>query len=159
MKIQQGTALSYMARLALVGLVLAPVSLAAQQSDPSAAPPATQDGGPPPRGPHGDPAERQAHMLQMMTKRLNLTPDQVTQVKTIQSDNETQMQAIHSDSSLQPADRRSKMMDLRKAENDKVRAVLNDDQKAKYDAMEAKRHDRMQNGHGGQDAPPPPPAQ
>ena len=155
MKMQQGTALSYVARLALVGLVLAPVSLVAQGSDPSAAPPATQDGGPPPRGPHGDPAERQAHMLQMMTKRLNLNPDQVTQIKGIQSDNETQMQAIHSDTSLQPADRRSKMMDLHKAESDKIRAVLNDDQKAKYDAMTAKRHERMQNG-GGQDGPPPP---
>ncbi len=159
MKIQQGTALSYVARLALVGLVLAPVSLVAQGSDPSAAPPATQDGGPPPHGPHGDPAERQAHMLQMMTKRLDLTPDQVTQVKAIQADNQTQMQAIHSDTSLQPADRRAKMMDLHKAENDKMRAVLNDDQKAKFDAMEAKRHERMQHGTGAQDAPPPPPPQ
>ena len=159
MKIQKGTALSSVARLALVGLVLAPVSLVAQQSDPSAAPPATQDGGPPPRGPHGDPAERQAHMLQMLTKRLNLTPDQVTQVKAIQADNETQMQAIHSDTSLQPADRHAKMMDLHKAENDKMRALLNDDQKAKFDAMEAKRHDRMEKDHGGADGPPPPPAQ
>ncbi len=159
MKMQQGTALSYVARLALVGLVLAPVSLAAQQSDPSATPPATQDGGPPPRGPHGDPAERQAHMLQMLTKRLNLSPDQVTQVKAIQADSESQMQAIHSDTSLQGADRRTKMMDLHKTETDKVRAVLNDDQKAKFDAMEAKRHERMEHDRGGQDAPPPPPAQ
>ena len=159
MKIQQGTAFSYVARLALVGVVLAPVSLVAQGSDPSAAPPATQEGGPPPRGPHGDPAERQAHMLQMLTKRLDLTPDQVTQVKAIQADNETQMHAIHSDTSLQPADRHAKMMDLHKAESDKLRAVLNEDQKAKFDAMEAKRHDRMQHGSGGQDAPAPPPAQ
>ena len=165
MKIQQGTALSYVARVALFGLVLAPVSLVAQQSDPSAQPPSSQDGGPPPHGPHGDPAERQARMLQMMTKRLNLSPDQVTQVKGIQADNETQMQAIHSDTSLQPADRRAKMMDLHKAENDKIRAVLNDDQKAKYDAMQAKRRDRMNGDHdgpppsSGQDTPPPPPAQ
>ena len=156
MKIQQGTALSYVARVALFGLVLAPVSLIAQQSDPSATPPTTQDGGPPAHGPHGDPAERQAHMLQMMTKKLNLSPDQVTQIKGIQADNETQMQAIHSDTSLQGADRRAKMMDLHKAENDKIRAVLNDDQKTKFDAMEAKRHERMQGDH---DAPPPPPAQ
>ena len=159
MKIHQGTALSYVARLALVGLVLAPVSLVAQQSDPSAAPPATQDGGPPSHGPHGDPAERQAHMLQSLTKRLNLSPDQVTQVKAVQADNETQMQAIHADSSLQGTDRRTKMMDLHKTENEKIRSILNDDQKAKFDAMEAKRHDRMEHGHGGQDAPPPPPAQ
>lgn len=164
MKTQQGTVLSHVTRLALLSLVFAPVSLVAQQSDASAQAPSTQDGGPPPRGSHGDPAERQARMLQMMTKRLDLTPDQVTQVKSIQADNETQMQAIHSDTSLQGADRHAKMMDLHKAESDKIRAVLNDDQKAKYDAMEARHHDRMRGGHGGpwtsgQDAPPPPPAQ
>lgn len=159
MKFQQGTALSYVARLALVGLVLAPVSLVAQQTDPSTAPPATQDGGPPPRGPHGDPAERQAHMLKMLTRKLSLTPDQVTQVQAIQADNQTQMQGIHADTSLQPADRRAKMMDLRKAENDKMRALLNDDQKAKFDAMQAQRHEHMKGDHNDQDAPPPPPAQ
>ena len=153
MKLQQGTALSYLARVAVFSLALAPISLLAQQGDPSATPSTTQDGGPPQHGQHGDPAERQAHMLQMMTRRLNLSPDQVTQVKAIQADNETQMQAIHSDTSLQGADRRSKMMDLHKAETEKIRAVLNDDQKAKFDAMEAKRHERRQ---GDQDAPPPP---
>lgn len=156
MKLQQGTAFFYVARVAIVSLALTPVSLLAQQTDPATAPPSSQDGGPPPRGPHGDPAERQAHMLESMTKRLNLSPDQVTQIKAIQADNETQMQAIHSDSSLQGADRHAKMMDLHKAENDKVRAVLNDDQKAKFDAMQAKHHEHMQRDHDG---PPPPPAQ
>ncbi len=157
MKVQQGTALSYMARVALFSLVLAPVSVVAQQqADPSATPPTSQDGGPPQRGPHGDPAERQAHMLQMLTKRLNLSPDQVTQVKAIQADNETQMQAIHADTSLQGADRRTKMMELRKTESDKMRAVLNDDQKTKFDAMQAKQREHR---HEDRDAPEPPPAQ
>ena len=163
MKFQQGTALSgtalsYVARLALVGLVLAPVSLVAQQTDPAAAPSATQEGG---YGHgHGDPAERQAHMLKMMTKKLSLTPDQVTQVKSIQADNETQAQSIHSDTSLQPADKRAKMMDLHKSENDKVRALLTDDQKTKFDAMQAQRQDHMRGPHNGdQNAPSAPPAQ
>ena len=86
-----------------------------------------------------------------MTKRLNLSPDQVTQVKAIQADNETQTQAIHSDTSLQGPDRRTKMMDLHKAESGKIRALLNDDQKAKFDAMEARHHEHAQGDH---DAPP-----
>ncbi len=153
------TALSYVARLALVGLALTPISLVAQQSDPTAAPSATQDAGPGMHG-HGDPAERQAHMLKMMTKKLSLTPDQVTQVKAIQADNETQMQGIHSDTSLQPADKHAKMMDLHKSENDKVRALLTDDQKTKFDAMQAQRQNHMRGGNrGDQDAPSAPPAQ
>ena len=92
----------------------------------------------------------------MMTKKLDLTPDQVSQVKTIQADNETQMQAIHSDTSLQGPDRHAKMMDLHKAENDKIRAVLNDDQRTKYDAMQAKRQEHMRGDHN---APPAPPVQ
>ena len=159
MTTQTRTPLSYVARLALFSLALSPVAMLAQQGDPAATPPSSQDGAPPPRGGHGDPAERQAHMLEMMTKRLNLSPDQVTQIKTIQTDTQTQMQALHSDTSVQGADRRSKMMDLHKAENDKVRAVLNDEQRTKFDAMEAKRHDRMRGGEGEQGPPAPPPAQ
>lgn len=163
MTIQQGTALSYAARLAIFSLVLAPVSLLAQTSDPASTSPATQDGGPPPAhrgGEHMDPAERQAHMLQMMTKRLTLSPDQVTQIKSIQADTGTQMQALHADTSVQRPDRHAKMMDLHKAETDKIRAVLNDDQRSKFDAMTAKRQERMHEPHGDQDVlPPPPPAQ
>jgi hypothetical protein len=48
-------------------------------------------------------------------------------------------------------------MDIHKASSDKVRAVLNDDQKTKYDAMQAKAQERWQNRQGG--APPPAPPQ
>ena len=48
------------------------------------------------------------------------------------------------------------MMAMRAASEAKVRAVLNDDQKPKYDAMLAKQRERMQGGRGG-DGPPPPP--
>ena len=146
------------ARLALVAFALTPALLLAQQ--PSDAPASAQDqqGPPPARGGHGNPAERQAHMLQRMTKRLNLSPDQVSQIKGIQTDTTTQEQALRSDPSSKGPDRRSKMMDLHKAEHDKISAVLNDDQRSKWAAMEEKHQDRMQGGQGNS-APPPPPAQ
>lgn len=107
-------------------------------------------------GGHGD---RRGHQLEMLTKKLNLSSDQVTQVQAIDQDARTQSMAVRNDSSLAPADRRSKMMDIRKTSQDKTRAVLNDDQKAKYDAMLAQMKERRMNHQGGQgqDAPPPPP--
>jgi len=91
--------------------------------------------------------------LEMLTKRLNLTPDQVTQVKAIDEDTAKQMQALRSDTSLSQDDRRTKMMDIRKASSSKIRALLTDDQKTKYDELQAEMRERMQNRQGG-GAPP-----
>jgi protein CpxP len=102
------------------------------------------------RGGHGQ--ERQ---LQMLTEKLSLTPDQVTQVKAIQDDSRTQMMAVRNDSSIARPDKRAKMMDIRKASQDKIRGVLTDDQKPKYDAMLAQMQERRQGRQGGEGAPPP----
>jgi len=102
-----------------------------------------------------DPADRDAHMLKMMTKRLDLTPDQATQIQGIQADSRTQMEGLRADTSVAGADKRSKMMDIHKAQTEKVRAVLNDQQKTKFDAMEQHRHDRMEERRGGGDGAPP----
>ena len=99
----------------------------------------------------------QEHQLEMMTKRLNLTPDQVTQVKAIEDDSMTQAKALHSDTSLSQDDRHAKMMTIHEAAQTKIRAVLNDEQKTKFDAMVAHRKDHMHRGDG-QAPPPPPPA-
>jgi len=92
-----------------------------------------------------------ARQLEMLTKRLDLTGDQQTQVKAIQEDAGKQMMALRNDTSLSQDDRRSKMMDIRKSSQDKIRAILTDDQKTKYDALLAEMRDRMRQG------PPPPP--
>jgi protein CpxP len=94
------------------------------------------------------------HQVEMLTKRLNLTPDQVTKVKAIDDDSKTQMMAVRNDSSVQGPDKRSKMMDIRKASQDKIRAVLTDDQKPKYDEMLAKMRERRAGGEGAPAATP-----
>ena len=148
------------ARLVVLGLSLGPVALFAQTNEPASQPPAAQDGqGPPAHGRHMDPEQRQARMLEMMTKRLSLTPDQVTQVKGIQADSLSQEQSLRSDTTTQGPDRRTKMMDLHKAESEKVRAVLNDDQRSKFDAMQARQQEHWKERGGEQGPPPPPPAQ
>jgi hypothetical protein len=51
-------------------------------------------------------------------------------------------------------------MDIHKASQDKIRGILTDEQKTKYDAMQAEMKAKMQERRqGGGDAPPPAPPQ
>jgi hypothetical protein len=91
---------------------------------------------------------------QRLSKRLKLSDEQTGQVKSILSDRVQQMQSIRQDTSLQPQDRRAKMQSLRQDTDNKIRGVLNDNQKKKYDAMEQQmqqrmQHRRTQEGNGG----------
>jgi protein CpxP len=110
-----------------------------------------QDGGRP-RG--GDMQERQ---IEHLTRALNLTPDQVSQVKAIQVSSRQQMMALHSDTTTAPADRHARMMSLRQTEQSNIRAILSDEQKAKFDTMQAKMRERRETHQQGEQAPPPPP--
>lgn len=89
----------------------------------------------------------------MMTKKLNLTPDQQTQVKAINDDQRSQMMSVRNDASIPQADKRSKMMDIHKVSSDKIRAILTDEQKTKYDAMQAQMKERMKERTQGDSAP------
>jgi len=134
-------------RAALLAICTAMLCVAPMMAqDSSATPPATQDnmGGHGGRGQMG--GERQ---LSTLTKKLNLTPDQVTQVKAIDDDAMQQAKAVRDDTSTAKADRRAKMMDIRKAAQDKIRAVLTDDQKTKYDAMQAEMQAKMKERRQG----------
>ena len=143
--------------VALCGATLSVVPLMAQDNS-APPPPAGQDAQGPPQGGRPDMAQMQAHHLEMMTKRLNLTPDQVTQIKAIDDDQMTQMQALRADTSTSREEKRPKMMAIHQASNEKIRAVLNDEQKTKFDAMQAK-HREHGNGGGDNQGPPPPPPQ
>lgn len=149
------------AMLAIGTLMVSTVPAMAQDnSTPQTAPAGAQDGGPGSMGGHHDPAQMEQHQLDMMTKRLSLTPDQVTQVKAIDDAQRTQMMALRGDTSMSREDKHGKMMAMRQDRESKIRAVLTDDQKPKYDAMLAKEHERMENHQGGHGGPPePPPAQ
>lgn len=133
------------------------VPMLAQDTPPS--PPPQGQGGPGgPGGPGRGGPERQ---LEMMTKQLNLTPDQVTQIKAIQADGRSKMMAMRDDTSMSQDDKRTKMMSMRQEEQGKVRGILTDDQKPRYDAMLKQMQDRRGNGgyggNGGAPPPPPPP--
>lgn len=139
--------------LVMVGTAVG--ALEARAQDPSAPPP------PPPPGQdgtrHGGPGGMRGNQVEFLTKKLNLTPDQVTQVKAIEDDSRKQMMALREDTSIAGADKRAKMMDIHKASQDKVRALLTNDQKTKYDALQAEMREGMENRRGGPGGPPPPP--
>lgn len=115
------------------------------------------------RGPGGMNNER---MLDMMTKRLNLNEDQKSQVKTILDDRRKQMQALRQDTTIAQDDKRPKVMGIMQTSNDKIKAVLNDDQKKEFDTMMQEMRQRRNGPGGGPGAgpgagpqnPPPPPA-
>ncbi len=102
--------------------------------------------------------ERQQAQLDALTQAVGLTPDQVTQVKAI-NDDAMKKQADLRASGGDPADLRPKMMAIRTDQQAKIKALLTDDQKPKYDAYVASqpRGGRGGGGASGGGATPPPP--
>jgi periplasmic protein CpxP/Spy len=95
--------------------------------------------------------------LATLTTTLNLTPDQTPKVKAILDDSAKQMTDLRN-SGGDMTTMRPKMMAIRTDQQTKIKALLTDDQKTKYDAMIAAQAARM-GGGGGAPPPPPPPAQ
>ncbi len=120
---------------------------------------AQEPGGLPPAGSrHGGPGGRRGNQVDFLTRQLNLTPDQATQVKAIDEDAWKQMKALREDTSTAGADRRTKMMEIRKASQSNIRALLTDDQKTKFDALRTQMRERRENRGNGWGGPPPPPS-
>jgi len=92
--------------------------------------------------------------LDRMTEALTLTADQQTAIKAILDQSMKDNMALRQDTSLSDDDRMAKMRSIRESQTAKIKAVLTDDQKTKYDAMMAAQRQR---GPGGGGAPPPPP--
>jgi Spy/CpxP family protein refolding chaperone len=127
--------------LALAGALTLGVSGVALAQD-NAAP--TQEQGQPGRGPmRMDPNKQLEHM----TKELGLSSDQQTQIKPLLVARQQQMEAVFQDQSLSREDRRAKMTSIRQDSTSKIEAVLNDQQKQKFEAMQE--HMRGRGGPGG----------
>lgn len=74
--------------------------------------------------------------LEKMTKKLNLTTDQQASFKTILEQSKTKMDAI-----------REQMKSLHEDTQEKIRGVLTDDQKKKFDEMKKERKEHMEKEH------------
>ncbi len=146
-----GSKLFTLALSSALALGAAGAALAQDQAPP---PPDGAMQGPPPGGGmrHMDPDKQ----LQHMTKELGLSADQQSQIKPVLVDRDQQMQALFSDQSLSQQDRRAKARSIQQGSRSKIEAVLNDQQKQKFEAMQQRMRQGGPGGPGGQNAPPPP---
>lgn len=95
------------------------------------------------------------NQLEHLTKTLNLSSDQQTQIKPILENQQSQMMQLHQDTSLSRDDKMAKAKSLHDDTTSKIEAVLNDQQKQKYEAMQQKMQERMQQRmQGGAGAQP-----
>ena len=107
------------------GVVLAQSPDQAQPSSPAQA---TQGE----RGHHTADPDRMANHL---GKKLNLSSDQVAQIKPVLENRAQQMQALRADATLSAQDRRAKAQDILADSKNKIEAVLNDTQKQQFEQM------------------------
>lgn len=127
------------------------VSSSARAQDNAAAQPQQQDQAQaqPGQGPGGPMRMDPDRQLGRMTRELGLTTDQQNQIKPLLVDRQQKIGAVFQDQSLSPRDRRAKMQSIRQDSRSRIEAVLNDQQKQKFEAMEQERGRR-----GGPGGPP-----
>jgi protein CpxP len=97
--------------------------------------------------------------LQHLTRALNLSADQQTQIKPILKEQMSQMMTLRQNTEMAPADKQQQMAQIHTGAQGKIRAVLTGDQPAKYDALLAEQLQHMGRHHGGgyPDGSTPPP--
>ena len=143
----------YLLALMLAGVVYTVTPAVAQDSGANEQQPAPPAGAPAEHG-HGhgnfDPAKR----TEMLTKQLKLTTDQQSKVQDILKSEQSQMETLRSDSSTTREERRPKMMEIHKASNDQIRALLDSNQQKKWDTMQSS-HEQWQGHHPDGQAPAP----
>ena len=141
--------------LSLAGPVA--LSALAQQTAPPP-PPSSDTQGPPAGRMH---RSRDPHReAEMLSKHLNLTPDQTSRLEPILADRQTRIEALRSNSSLDGKARHEQMRSIQEDTQTKMAGVLTPDQLQQLKQMRGRmgRHGRGgPNGPGGPDAPPPPP--
>ena len=144
--------------LALGGLLTVGSTCAALAQDTPPPPPDQNQAGPPSqnmgrRGMRMDP-DRQ---LERLTRELNLTTDQQAQIKPLLVERQQKMQTLFQDQSTAPEDRRTKGRTIMEETHNSIKALLNDDQKQKFEAMQERMRRNRPDGAPAGAAPPPSP--
>ena len=121
---------------ALAAPSLAPAQVDVDPDDEQAPPPSSALPAPPSdrAGAQAQPGE---HLLQLLDKRLSLKPEQREKIKNVLGESGAQIKALH-----------DKIEKLMRAQNEKIRAVLDDEQKPKFDEITVEMRKHMQEGPG-----------
>jgi Spy/CpxP family protein refolding chaperone len=87
------------------------------------------------------------HFRKNMMADLNLTADQKAQLKSLHENMKQQREAIKNDATLTPDQKKDKMKELHKSQQEKMNSILTPDQQAKRKAfMEQRKQDHKMNG-------------
>lgn len=116
--------------LALAALIAGSLfagSLAVQAQDSTNTAPSTDS--PAPRA-HGN-----GMNLKRLTKQLDLTPDESTNVQAALADQMQKIKDVNADTSLSDTDKHAKMKEIRTAFAAKMKEILTDDQYTKFEKM------------------------
>jgi protein CpxP len=79
-----------------------------------------------------------------LTKQLNLTSDQQSNVHDALQSERSQMESLRQDTSLSQEESHAKTMEIHKSTDTRIRALLDSNQRKKWDDMQAKREEWMQ---------------
>jgi protein CpxP len=132
-------------KLILLAVCMLAVGAFAQQNPPAQG--GGDDQGRPRRGmPSVD------DQVKTLTEKLSLTDDQQTKVKAILEDTRSQSTKIFQDDSMSREDKMAKIRTLRETGNGKIREVLTDDQKKKFDDIQKEAQERMRQRQQGGDS-------
>jgi Spy/CpxP family protein refolding chaperone len=103
-------------------------------------------------GAHGNVDQR----VQMLTKELDLTPDQQAKAKTILEQQQKEMMALKENTSLSEQEREAKLQEIHRSGMEEIRAMLTPDQQKKLQEMRQNmmHHEGGPGGNHPQGAPP-----
>jgi len=90
-----------------------------------------------------------AMRLETLTKALDLTTDEQTQIKPILATETTTLQGLRADTTLSQQDKMAKFKDARDTANTAINAILTPDQQTKFAALQANMRNRRRGGGGG----------
>ena len=82
-------------------------------------------------------------VVAMMDSKLSLTADQKTKITPIIADRQSQMKALGADTSMNRMDKARKMKSIFDDSDAKINALLTDEQKPKYAAMQQQMREQM----------------
>jgi Spy/CpxP family protein refolding chaperone len=137
------SALKVVLTVLALGLVAGAPIASAQDQTPPPQGPKGPDGGGGGRGGHFmSPEER----VKQLDEALKLTDDQKAKITELLKTQQEKGQALRADQTMSREDRRAKMMEIGKATQDGIKALLTPEQQTKFDAL-------PQPGRGGPRGP------
>ncbi len=85
----------------------------------------------------------QDRVMQMMTAKLNLSPDQQAKIAPVIADRQQQVRALMADTSSRPFQKQRKAKQIKQDSDAKINAVLTPDQQKQYAALEEQMKEEM----------------